>query len=510
MTYSNGLGTVLPLVAVVTPVYNGGKFLDEAMACVQGQTYPNLIHVVLDNASTDSTPIILERYREARVPVLIQRNDSLLPLTDNWDKAFTLIPRDAQFAKLLCADDLMRADCIEKFVALCQAEPSVETVCCQDIHNDLIRRANIPAGQTVIDGKKAARAILDRSINWLPFQHLFVRLHPEDFDGPFFGTGEYGADPYAVARSALRGSFGYLHEPLVYTRWHDDSASNTLASDGRTPVYASQINLMLMTYFKMMRVFGPQAWDEAGYERALEFARDNLARTLMRWKLRRFDLAYNDVKTGLAKLGYIFGKPDYARAAAMTPLFIAWKRSWRTQIGPRITFTAPAAQRPMIENKAAKGLPLVAIVTPVYNGGKWLEKTMACVQAQTYPNIVHVVLDNASKDNTADIIQRYIGKDVPVLAYRNDNALRLHDNWNKAFSHLPENAVYTKLLCADDIIRADCIERFVALAESDPEIQVVLSDDVHGDVIRKSNLAAETEIYDGRATAELILDGTAG
>ncbi len=36
--------------------------------------------------------------------------------------------------------------------------------------------------------------------------------------------------------------------------------------------------------------------------------------------------------------------------------------------------------------------PLVAIVTPVYNGNPWLVRTLASVQAQTYPNLVHVVL----------------------------------------------------------------------------------------------------------------------
>ena len=43
----------------------------------------------------------------------------------------------------------------------------------------------------------------------------------------------------------------------------------------------------------------------------------------------------------------------------------------------------------------ADRVPLVAIATPVYNGAEYLADTMACVQAQTYPNLVHCVLDNA-------------------------------------------------------------------------------------------------------------------
>ena len=59
-----------PLVAILTPVYNWASFLAETMACVQAQTYPNLVHIVLDNASTDATPEIINRYSGGRVPIL--------------------------------------------------------------------------------------------------------------------------------------------------------------------------------------------------------------------------------------------------------------------------------------------------------------------------------------------------------------------------------------------------------------------------------------------------------
>ena len=63
-----------PLVAVVTPVYNGGRYLAETLASVQAQTYPRLIHVVLDNASTDATPELIEQAHGGRVPILARRN----------------------------------------------------------------------------------------------------------------------------------------------------------------------------------------------------------------------------------------------------------------------------------------------------------------------------------------------------------------------------------------------------------------------------------------------------
>jgi glycosyltransferase involved in cell wall biosynthesis len=345
VNFHSALGLRPPLTVVVTPVYNGEAFLAAAMESVQAQTYGNLLHLVLDNASTDGTAAILASYADARVPVIVHRNDSLLPLTDNWDKAFSLIPTDAVYAKLLCADDLMHPTCIDRFVALAESDPAIQTVSCQDVHCDVIRHANIADGQTVVDGIVAARAILDRSISWLPFQHLFVRLQPEDYEQPFFGTHEYGADPYAVVRAALRGKFGYLHAPLVYSRRHGGCASNQLSTDGRSPLYAFQINMMLLTYFKIMRVYGRRCWDETGYRRAARFARLHLARTALNWRLRRFSLAHDELARALAADGKPISGFDYLKALLFFPTYVRWRLAWRTAIGPQMDEAAfaPAA-----------------------------------------------------------------------------------------------------------------------------------------------------------------------
>jgi glycosyltransferase involved in cell wall biosynthesis len=321
-------------------VYNGAKYLAAAMDSVQAQEYADIVHIVLDNASTDDTPDIIARYQHSRIKVVSYRNEALLPLPENWDKAFSLIPREATYAKLLCADDLMRKDCIRKFVELAEADPAIETVSCQDVHDDTVRRANIPEGVLAIDGKDATRAIVDRTINWLPFQHLFVRLHPDDFERPFFGTGELGCDPHAVARSALRGKFGYLHEPLVYTRWHKDSVSNTLTNDGRTPIYAVQINNMLMTYYKMLLVFGPKVWAEADFRKARRFAALTLARTILRWRLRGFRFAAEELERLTRSTGLRIGVRDYVLACLTVPGYLLWKRGWHTEMGPAVQDSA--------------------------------------------------------------------------------------------------------------------------------------------------------------------------
>ena len=110
-----------PLVAVVTPVYNGEPHLKHTLRCVQAQTYPNLVHVVLDNASTDDTPEQIRAAEGGRVPIQAHRNDKLLPQVENWNAALALCPPEAKYVQFLAADDLIRSDAIEKLVEAAEA-----------------------------------------------------------------------------------------------------------------------------------------------------------------------------------------------------------------------------------------------------------------------------------------------------------------------------------------------------------------------------------------------------
>lgn len=49
-------------VSIITPSYNSGQFLEQALLSVAHQSYPNLEHLVMDGGSTDATPDILRRY----------------------------------------------------------------------------------------------------------------------------------------------------------------------------------------------------------------------------------------------------------------------------------------------------------------------------------------------------------------------------------------------------------------------------------------------------------------
>lgn len=69
-----------PLLSVIVPVYNVEPYLEECLNSILQQTYENLEIILIDDGSTDRSPLICDKYGrlDSRVSVIHQENQGLV------------------------------------------------------------------------------------------------------------------------------------------------------------------------------------------------------------------------------------------------------------------------------------------------------------------------------------------------------------------------------------------------------------------------------------------------
>ena len=112
-----------PTVTVGLPVYNGERYLAEAIESVLSQTYEDLELVISDNASTDATESICKAYAERDPRVRYERNSANVGAARNYN--ITLERAKGRYFKWLAHDDVCEPRFIEVCVEALDSDPEV-------------------------------------------------------------------------------------------------------------------------------------------------------------------------------------------------------------------------------------------------------------------------------------------------------------------------------------------------------------------------------------------------
>ena len=108
------------------------------------------------------------------------------------------------------------------------------------------------------------------------------------------------------------------------------------------------------------------------------------------------------------------------------------------------------------------GRPLVTVTIPMYNNERFIGETVQSVLSQTYTDFELLVYDDNSTDASLDIVQSF--SDPRLRVFQNSRNLGPEGNWNKAVGNV--RGRYVKLICGDDVLGPECLERQVEIFES--------------------------------------------
>jgi len=111
-----------PKITVLLPVWNGERFLQEALQSVWRQTFRDFELLVIDDGSTDSTPDILAACRDSRLRVL--RNEPQKKLIATLNLGIT--ESRGEWIARMDADDRMRPDRLQRQMEFLNRHPDCD------------------------------------------------------------------------------------------------------------------------------------------------------------------------------------------------------------------------------------------------------------------------------------------------------------------------------------------------------------------------------------------------
>ncbi|MFQ5924286.1 MAG: glycosyltransferase family 2 protein, partial [Anaerolineales bacterium] len=117
---------------------------------------------------------------------------------------------------------------------------------------------------------------------------------------------------------------------------------------------------------------------------------------------------------------------------------------------------------------STEDLPLVSLVIPSYNQGKYLEYAIKSVLNQGYPNLECFVIDGGSADGSVAILREYSN----LLTYWESEpdqgqSHAINKGWHKA------NGKYLWWLNADDMLTPSSLITAVSFLEANPDIDLI-------------------------------------
>jgi glycosyltransferase involved in cell wall biosynthesis len=119
--------------------------------------------------------------------------------------------------------------------------------------------------------------------------------------------------------------------------------------------------------------------------------------------------------------------------------------------------------------------PPISVIVCVYNGAQFIEEQLASIIVQTYGVAEIIVVDDASSDDTFEVVKRAAARDNRIALYKNEFNIGFTANFEKAMKMA--NHDFIAIADQDDIWNLHKIEKMMAAFK--PDAAAIYCDSVH-------------------------------
>jgi glycosyltransferase involved in cell wall biosynthesis len=238
----------MPKVSVIMPVYNGELFINRAIDSLLSQSFHDWELVVVDDGSTDSTPQILEGFRDKRIRIIRQPNSG-----EASARNVGLGHATGEYISFLDADDLYLPNAIEDLSFFLDLHPEYHIVysdgqICDHEDNPLMRLSEIRSG--IYTGNVLEQLVISSSVITVPVCTMVRMSKIQECSAQFDPELVIGPDWDFWIQLAVNAQFGYLDKMTCKYRVHNTNITRRVDVEKRQRDQAlARMKVMNSTWF---------------------------------------------------------------------------------------------------------------------------------------------------------------------------------------------------------------------------------------------------------------------
>lgn len=226
-----------PLISILTPVFNYGTFIEEAIHGVMNQTYENWEWIIFDDGSTDNTGDIIKGTKDSRIKYNFQEHMGISHLVKSFNKALSLC--NGSLIAMLDGDDYWPEYKLE-VQSKCFDSPDIVLSYGESIvvgkNGRKVNYRTLPADPHIANnnpvGSSLKLLLLERNC-FITNSTVMLNKNALLSIGGFVEAEGLWQDFPTWTRLALEGRFAAHPLCLAYWRWHLSSTSNTTSPEVR-------------------------------------------------------------------------------------------------------------------------------------------------------------------------------------------------------------------------------------------------------------------------------------
>lgn len=259
-----------PLVSIIMPNYNYGRYLEDSLDSLLHQTYSNFEVFFRDNHSNDDSWEIALGYKKK-----FEQRGIYYNITDNKrnvgsDANTDLASRDieGEFVYVLASDDLIKPDFLERVMEIFDKHQNVGTVIVN--REEIDEKGNVKEllpfyDQNCIVGGEEQAAVYMMAGIAIPAQRMFRYRVLAETDA-FMRRWNVAGDWYNNFRASMVGDVAYLTDALAQYRVHSGNETN----ESEKSLMGIFEHFQLINAFRDMSLAYGLSKPAARYEEAVE------------------------------------------------------------------------------------------------------------------------------------------------------------------------------------------------------------------------------------------------